>query len=136
MESLASPFRRPGTSFAGIRYRVRVTKRLSRDLDPPHLFVLASATPSGIVTTTAEASPAATSSFCVAGFLLKNRAKTIASRTAYGRTFNGNTATAADERLASSSRRTTDHHRSFQIPERRTHAHAHARNVSHLLANA
>lgn len=54
--------------------------------DPSHLFVALATSPGITATATAAASPTAASSLCAAGFLKKNRARTIASRTAYGRT--------------------------------------------------
>ncbi|TGZ56715.1 hypothetical protein DBV15_08139, partial [Temnothorax longispinosus] len=82
--AIASAFRRPGASFTGSAIVKRVTKAPGRH--SPHLFVVALATSSGTIVT-AVGSPAATSSFCVAGFLLmrKKRVRPIASRTAHGR---------------------------------------------------
>lgn len=72
--------------------KCRSTRRFSR-LTPQkfaHLFLVAlgtspGSTSSGAITTPMATSPTAASSFCVADFLRKNRARTIVSRIAYGR---------------------------------------------------
>lgn len=101
--------------------------------DPAHLLVVVLATsPGATATATAAASPAAASSFCVAGFLRKNRARTIASRTAYGRTTEeallhprAATRPTRDECCRHVALTTADRFGSESDTHARTHAHTH-----------